>query len=134
MPDHSDQPPFDSRALGDNDLIRSLAKDPEEAPRARLLRRHQELCDRAREIMEAKNRDYGADADPFRNFRAFGALGILVRLSDKLARARTYLERGNFAVKDEQIDDTLLDAINYVILLMAILEFGDECNQGGTTI
>ena len=104
------------------------------SPRARLLQRHRELCDKAREIMDRKNQDYGADADPFRNFRSFGAFGILVRLADKLARARTYLERGNFKVKDEQIEDTLLDAINYVILLATILEFGDECNGGSTTI
>jgi len=105
-----------------------------ETHRRKLLRKHEELCLRARKIMEEKNQDYGADADPFRNFRAFGAFGILVRLSDKLARTRTYLERGDFKVKDEKIDDTLLDALNYVILLATFLEFGDDCNGGSTTI
>jgi len=105
-----------------------------ETPRERLLRRHMELCKRAIEIMEAKNRDYGADEDPFRNFRSFGALGILVRLSDKLARMRGYIERGQLAVSDETFLDTGIDAINYVVLLLTILEFGDECNGGKTTI
>jgi hypothetical protein len=102
--------------------------------RDRLLQRHEEICKEARRLMRAKNCDYGADDDPFRNFRSFGAYGILVRLSDKLARIRGYVERGKFEVQDEQINDTCLDAINYVILLQAILEFGDECNGGKTVI
>lgn len=64
----------------------------------------------------AKNQDYGANDDPFRNFRAFGSFGILVRLSDKLARILTYTERGELTVKDESVTDTVLDAINYLIL------------------
>ena len=106
----------------------------EETPREKLLRRHSEMCDQARAIMEKKNEDYGADADPFRNFRSFGAFGILVRLSDKLARMRGYIERGDFSVKDETFEDTGIDALNYVILLLAILEFGGECNGGKTSI
>lgn len=106
-----------------------------ESPRERLLRRHGELTRVAREVMESKNRDYGADEDPFRNFRSFGAYGILVRLSDKLARMRGYVERGgDLKVRDESFEDTGIDAINYVVLLLAILEFGDECNGGKTTI
>ena len=84
--------------------------------------------------MESKNQDYGADADPFRNFRSFQELGILVRLSDKLSRLRTYIERGDFKVQDESVKDTALDAINYVVLLLTMIEFGDECNSGKTTI
>ena len=102
--------------------------------RDRLLQRHEEICKEARRLMRAKNSDYGADDDPFRNFRSFGAYGILVRLSDKLARIRGYVERGKFEVADEKINDTCIDAINYVILLQAILEFGDECNGGKTAI
>lgn len=66
--------------------------------------------------MAKKNEDYGANEDPFRNFRAFGEFGILVRLSDKLARILTYVERGQLTVKDESVTDTLLDAINYLVL------------------
>ena len=84
--------------------------------------------------MVKKNQDYGADDDPFRNFRSFGAFGILVRLSDKLARVRTYIERGDLKVEDETFQDTCKDAINYVILLLTIVEFGDKCNAGKTTV
>lgn len=89
--------------------------------RADLLQRHEELCNYARKIMEKKNQDYGADSDPFRNFREFGTYGILVRLSDKLARIRTWEERGQFAV-DETLQETVLDAINYLILYLAMKE------------
>jgi hypothetical protein len=103
-------------------------------PRERLLSLHSDYCDAARAVMEAKNQDYGADSDPFRNFRSFGQLGILVRLSDKMSRLRTFVERGDLKVSDESISDTALDAINYVVLLLAMIEFGDECNGGRTTI
>jgi hypothetical protein len=86
-----------------------------------LLKLHEWLSVRGREIMEKKNSDYGASDDPFRNFQAFGAFGILVRLSDKLARLRTFIEKAQagkeMAVKDEGWEDTLVDAINYLILL-----------------
>lgn len=85
-----------------------------------LLQLHDEMCRRAREIMRKKNSDYGARDDPFSNFHSFGALGILVRLSDKMARIRTFLEKAargeELAVSDESWDDTVLDAINYLIL------------------
>ena len=97
--------------------------NPSFSPRADLLQRHEELCAYARKIMEKKNQDYGADGDPFRNFREFGTIGILVRLSDKLARIRTWEERGQFAV-DETLQDTVLDAINYLILYLAMKERG----------
>lgn len=89
-----------------------------------LLKLHEYLGERGREIMEGKNSDYGHpehSGDPFRNFQAFGAYGILVRLSDKLARLRTFIEKARegqeLAVKDEKWEDTLIDAINYLVLL-----------------
>lgn len=89
-----------------------------------MLELHKFLCERGRELMARKNSDYAnptVSSDPFRNFRAFGAYGILVRLSDKLARLRTFVEKARagqeMAVKDEGWEDTLIDAINYLTLL-----------------
>lgn len=81
-----------------------------------LLALHAKLNEEGLKVMEAKNRDYGADDDPFRNFHEFGLLGILVRLSDKLARLRTFTERGELTVKDESVTDTIIDARNYLVL------------------
>jgi hypothetical protein len=87
-----------------------------------LLMLHEHLGKEGRKIMAIKNSDYGAlGGDPFRNFQAFGAFGILIRLSDKLARLRTFIEKAQqgqeLAVKDEKWEDTLIDAINYLVLL-----------------
>jgi hypothetical protein len=85
-------------------------------PRQDLYDLHNSLTQEALQIMRQKNDDYSSADDPYRNFREFGQLGILVRLSDKLARLRTFTERGELSVKDESVRDTVLDAINYLVL------------------
>jgi hypothetical protein len=95
-----------------------LQPTPVLTPRDALLYFHEEVCAKAREIMAAKNHDYASDADPFRNFRTFGRYGILVRLSDKLARLRSFEEQGSLQVADEKIADTVLDIINYAVLYL----------------
>jgi hypothetical protein len=87
-----------------------------------LLALHVKLCNEAKDLMVKKNHDYGANSDPFRNFRTFGSLGILVRMSDKLARLHSYLENGKLKVEDETVRDTLLDIINYSVLFGGFLE------------
>jgi hypothetical protein len=54
-----------------------------------------------------KNHDYG-DV----NILTYGAVGLIVRLNDKLARAKTLMER-EARVEDEKLEDTLIDIINY---------------------
>ena len=73
-------------------------------------------------VMRKKNIDYASEADPFRNFRTFGLLGIVVRMSDKIARLHSLVERGveNNAVKDESYTDTLLDLINYAVIFKGL--------------
>jgi len=70
------------------------------------------------DIIKKKNSDYGATTDPFANFRMFGELGFLVRISDKLSRLKTLTERGSAEV-DESVEDTLRDMANYANLLLA---------------
>jgi hypothetical protein len=92
---------------------------PFHAANHELYRIHRELCEAARELSRRKNEDYACQSDPFRNFRYFGSLGILVRLSDKLARLRSFEERGVFSVTDENLRDTVMDLINYAIIYYA---------------
>lgn len=81
---------------------------------------HEEMCSDALEIMRLKNIDYAHEDDPFRNFRTFGLYGIVVRMSDKIARLQSLVERGlENAVKDEKYSDTLLDLINYSVIFAA---------------
>jgi hypothetical protein len=84
-------------------------------------------------IIEKKNHDYGADADPFRNFRTAGVLGltvekaILVRVLDKLARVNNLLEHDAY-VTEESMEDTLVDAINYLAILKAYRNLTKEAH------
>lgn len=97
-----------------------------ESPRDILFKLHDEMCKEAKALMRKKNSDYSTEEDPFRNFRMFGTLGFLVRMSDKLARLRTFAERGKFDVSDESCRDSLIDLINYSILLQAYLNSGNK--------
>ena len=81
------------------------------------------------EIMEAKNKDYGADEDPFANFRRVEALGIasaeqgfLTRMTDKLSRITSFVNKGELHVKDESVTDTLQDLANYCGLMAAYIK------------
>jgi hypothetical protein len=77
--------------------------------------------------MRAKNQDYAGDKDPFKNFRYAEMVGvdveraILVRMSDKLARISNCLDK-EVQVKDETVNDTLSDLINYTAILKAYRE------------
>lgn len=81
-----------------------------------LLLLHANLCEEAKDLMKQKNEDYAIASDVFRNFRMFGLLGVLVRMSDKIARLRTYAERGKFTIANEKVRDDLRDLINYSVL------------------
>lgn len=82
-------------------------------------------------IVEMKNHDYAGDSDALKNFR-YSALvgvdmarGILVRMTDKLARISNLLDKDP-KVANESIADTLMDLINYTAILKAYLEDKSE--------
>ena len=93
-----------------------------------LLDLHKRLCDTARELMERKNADYANGTDPFANFRMSRLLhipeakGVLLRMQDKMARMVSLIDRGDLKVKEESMSDTILDLINYSIILCGLLE------------
>lgn len=64
-------------------------------------------------VYAAKNHDYG---DSFAKLRQRYPISILIRLADKLNRLDTLLTGNTAKVKDESIDDTLLDLANYAIM------------------
>lgn len=64
-------------------------------------------------VYEAKNADYGSSVTD--TYNRFGDISFLVRITDKYNRICTLMEK-EAKVKDETIDDTIQDLINYLIL------------------
>lgn len=78
---------------------------------------HKQICGNMHNTYKAKNADYG---DSFAKVREEYPEAICIRLMDKLERLKTLYKGGEQQVKDESIDDTLLDIANYAV--MEILE------------
>ena len=99
---------------------------------------HQMMCNRMIEITKQKNADYsGSGSDPFSNFRQIGSLiqqkgvveiGFLTRMSDKFSRIGSFISKGTLQVKEETIEDTLLDLANYCILFAGYLRSKRMCD------
>lgn len=94
--------------------------------REELFELHRFMSDKALDLMKLKNHDY-SKGHPLGNFYVCESLqicsaegGIIVRLSDKLSRLVSILEKGS-KVKDESIEDTIVDIINYAVLLQATI-------------
>ena len=86
---------------------------------------HQELIDYLHDLYIRKNADYGDSVHD--TYTKYGLTSFLVRIEDKLNRART-LSSKRALVDDEKIEDTLLDMANYAIL--AVIELrGDKKNE-----
>lgn len=82
---------------------------------------HKELLDSLHNLYIAKNRDYGDSVHD--TYEKYSLVSFLVRLEDKLNRART-LSKQDAVVQDEKIEDTLMDMANYAIL--AVIELKGE--------
>jgi hypothetical protein len=88
--------------------------------RAEYLQNFKAITEQMYALTYAKNSDYASDEDPFANFRTFGELGILVRMSDKFARLKTLLiDKKEVVVSDETVEDTILDLATYAALLLS---------------
>ena len=93
---------------------------------------HQKICNQARELTKTKGHDYSGTEDTLRNLRAVGRLnicdpqvGTLVRMVDKISRL-AQLTHSEAKVKDESVEDTVIDLINYSILFLALRQSGGE--------
>ena len=92
---------------------------------------HKQTVLKMNEICKAKNQDYsgGGDVYAFNNFVMVEhkkvcstEAGFLVRMEDKMMRVNNLLRNGDNAVKDESIQDTLLDLANYSILMAGYIQ------------
>ena len=102
--------------------------------RDELLRYHNDICKEAQALMSLKNKDYAGNGGetPFANFTRVESMGIcsteqgfLVRLTDKMSRLSSFVESGKMHVEDESFYDTVVDVINYMVLLSAYIKDKD---------
>lgn len=99
---------------------------------------HEEMTSRCLETMIKKNNDYANPEhanNPFANFdasRVFGihpAMGILLRVQDKLKRIESFVRNGDLSVSEESWMDSCEDVINYMVLIAAILKRESDANE-----
>lgn len=75
---------------------------------------------------EAKNHDYGNSFD--QSLDKFGLIASIVRMNDKMNRLETLASK-KAEVKDESVEDTLLDLANYAIMTVMWLR-NSRCIDG----
>ena len=90
-------------------------------------RTFKEIVDQMFDLYHRKNADYGNAFS--KSFQKFGMQSVLMRLTDKYNRLESLTESGTAQVKDESIEDTLMDMANYAIL--AIIELRSRKPAGG---
>ena len=79
------------------------------------------------DVFSKKSHDYtGADSDPFINLRLSEKMGIdawkgaLVRMGDKFSRLCSFAKKDTFQVKEESVEDTLVDMANYSLICLIL--------------
>ena len=87
------------------------------------IEKHKEICNRLNSLYEAKNENYW---DSFgKSYKEYGLTMSCIRLEDKLHRLKSLNFSRSIKVKDESIEDTLMDLANYAIMTLIELE-GEE--------
>lgn len=67
------------------------------------------------ELYERKNKDYGNSFD--KTLNEFGIVAGLIRLNDKMNRVKSIYNK-DVSVKDESLEDTLIDLANYAVMTL----------------
>jgi hypothetical protein len=103
--------------------------------REQLFELHQNICTEALELMRKKNNDYANGFDPFLNFRraeylgfSTAELGVLIRMTDKMSRISTFLNKGELSLQNESVQDAIVDIINYSVILAGLLKDKESKN------
>jgi hypothetical protein len=122
----------------DHDAIKSILKEMVEDIQVKqavnsnpMVRDIKETFEKCLSVVIAKNKDYSGEAnvdnDPFKNMKGSQFVGVdvergaLVRMMDKMGRISSLIgQKAN--VKDEAIEDTLDDLINYAAILKSYLK------------
>ena len=84
------------------------------------IEKYKEIQTEALELFTKKNSDYG---DGFKNY---GAVGVLVRMGDKINRLQSITNTSVNLVKTESLRDTLIDLHNYAAMAIICLDDTDK--------
>jgi hypothetical protein len=49
-------------------------------------------------------------------------MGVLIRMTDKMSRISTFLNRGQLSLENESVYDAIVDMINYSVILAGLLK------------
>lgn len=107
----------DDHWIWTDDMIAGLAPIDEDLPTSAESDRyiiHRDLCMGLNELYIRKNQDYGNSFGE--GFREYGLMMPIIRLEDKFKRFKQLATSGEQNVKDESIEDTLLDLANYALM------------------
>ena len=87
---------------------------------------YQYILSNLEETYKAKNNDYGNSVAD--TYEKFGDISFLVRITDKYNRLMTLCNpnASEQKVKDEKIDDTILDLANYCLLWLVEKEYKNQ--------
>jgi hypothetical protein len=91
----------------------SIAHEQTQLTRVQQLRKVQ---DESLELFSRKNADYGD------SFATYGAVGVIVRMGDKISRLSTVSSKKIELVNDESIRDTLIDLHNYSAMAIMLMD------------
>lgn len=91
------------------------------------------LLEEMKTLHENKAADYGVDEDPLANIRASEEIGIpawqgaFLRALDKVRRVKAFIRNGE--LKNESVEDSLMDGAAYFLLALAIRREADPDEQ-----
>src|SRR5699024_827977 len=85
-----------------------------------LIEHHKRICERLNKVYADKNHDYGNSFGA--TYEKYGDISALVRISDKMNRIDQLVQTGEQKVKDEALEDSILDMANYLIMWAMELE------------
>ena len=98
----------------DNNNIQKRKVDEPDIDIENYIHPFQEITNGLYETYCKKNRDYGNSFE--QSLNKFGEISALIRISDKYNRLCSLITNKEQEVKDESIDDTILDMANYLIM------------------
>lgn len=88
----------------------------------------QDITKSMNELYEKKNKDYGNSFEVSLN--KYGIISALTRISDKFNRLENIILTNETKVKDEKLEDTLLDLASYSVMTLLWLKNKNNKNNG----